>query len=260
MISSIERNQFRMSKSKKQIEDMKKELSEEDNLRLQSIDQALRNLAFAPVDQQTSLISSSQQETKENIEETIGDKTFSQPIVATKIIKTGGTSNQLLLANGDTTDVGDFLPKQSPHVIVQLIIESSDSILDQGIRIMKNKANWDSFVLIGCNTNLADKDGVWKVGSTSSQFRIQKQEDYAYDYKGLIINFDCTSLKFNNQIIAPSPIELATQQSIAYEMYESRSWDTLTAQNDRVYISLLIAHSDPNTEQLVIYLQMLQCM
>ncbi|KAA6396759.1 MAG: hypothetical protein EZS28_007712 [Streblomastix strix] len=45
MISSIERNQLRMSKSKKQIEDMKKELTEEDKLRLQSIDQALRSLA-----------------------------------------------------------------------------------------------------------------------------------------------------------------------------------------------------------------------
>ncbi|KAA6399002.1 MAG: hypothetical protein EZS28_005474 [Streblomastix strix] len=45
MISSIERNQLRMSKSKKQIEDKKKELSEEDKLRLQSIDQALRNLS-----------------------------------------------------------------------------------------------------------------------------------------------------------------------------------------------------------------------
>ncbi|KAA6355753.1 MAG: hypothetical protein EZS28_048720 [Streblomastix strix] len=55
MISSIERNQLRMSKSKKQIEDMKKELSEEEKLRLQSIDQALRNL-FIP-----------QQEIKEDI-------------------------------------------------------------------------------------------------------------------------------------------------------------------------------------------------
>ncbi|KAA6356713.1 MAG: hypothetical protein EZS28_047760 [Streblomastix strix] len=45
MISSIERNQLRMSKSKKQIEEMKKELTEEDKLRLQSIDQALRNLS-----------------------------------------------------------------------------------------------------------------------------------------------------------------------------------------------------------------------
>ncbi|KAA6393160.1 MAG: hypothetical protein EZS28_011315 [Streblomastix strix] len=45
MITSIERNQLRMSKSKKQIQDMKKELSEEDRLRLQTIDQALRNLS-----------------------------------------------------------------------------------------------------------------------------------------------------------------------------------------------------------------------
>ncbi|KAA6387208.1 MAG: hypothetical protein EZS28_017264 [Streblomastix strix] len=45
MISSIERNQLRLSKSKKQIEDMMKELSEEDKLRLQSIDYALNNLS-----------------------------------------------------------------------------------------------------------------------------------------------------------------------------------------------------------------------
>ncbi|KAA6362399.1 MAG: hypothetical protein EZS28_042074 [Streblomastix strix] len=50
MISSIERNYLRMSKSKKQIEDMKKELSEEDKLRLQSIDQALRNLSTSQLE------------------------------------------------------------------------------------------------------------------------------------------------------------------------------------------------------------------
>ncbi|KAA6399969.1 MAG: hypothetical protein EZS28_004508 [Streblomastix strix] len=55
MISSIERNQLRMSKSKKQIEDMKKELTEEDKLRLQSIDQALRNLS-APQEIKAELI------------------------------------------------------------------------------------------------------------------------------------------------------------------------------------------------------------
>ncbi|KAA6373072.1 MAG: hypothetical protein EZS28_031401 [Streblomastix strix] len=38
-----------MSKSKKQIENMKKELTEEDKLRLQSIDQALRNLSAPQV-------------------------------------------------------------------------------------------------------------------------------------------------------------------------------------------------------------------
>ncbi|KAA6380102.1 MAG: hypothetical protein EZS28_024371 [Streblomastix strix] len=68
---------------------------------------------------------------------------------------------------------------------------------------MKNKANWDSFVLTGCNTDPAKRDAVWKVDSTSSQFRIQKYEDQAYDFKGLIIDFDCSTLKFNNQFIAP---------------------------------------------------------
>ncbi|KAA6374360.1 MAG: hypothetical protein EZS28_030113 [Streblomastix strix] len=65
----------------------------------------------------------------------------------------------------------------------QMIIEPIDDIRNQGIKIMKNKANWDSFVLTGCNADPQDTDGVWKIGSTSSQFWIQKQEDQAYDYK-----------------------------------------------------------------------------
>ncbi|KAA6373225.1 MAG: hypothetical protein EZS28_031248 [Streblomastix strix] len=112
-----------------------------------------------------------------------GIKTFLQPIYGTKFIITGGASNQILLANGDTQDTGDFLPKYYPHAMGQLTIEPNDDIRNQGIRIMKNKANWDSFVLTGCNAGPSDRDGVWKVGSTSSQFRIQKQEDEAYDYK-----------------------------------------------------------------------------
>ncbi|KAA6362040.1 MAG: hypothetical protein EZS28_042432 [Streblomastix strix] len=115
---------------------------------------------------------------------------------------------------------------------------------------MKNKANWDSFVLTGCNADRTDRDGVWKVGSTSSQFRVQKQEDQAYDYKGLIIDFDCTTLKFNNQLVAPlptPPIEYAIYQSIAYGMHEHLIWGTVKSQKDRVYISLQITHSDPNT-------------
>ncbi|KAA6394229.1 MAG: hypothetical protein EZS28_010245 [Streblomastix strix] len=82
---------------------------------------------------------------------------------------------------------------------------------------MKNKANQDGFVLTGCNADTQDTDGVWKVGSTSSQFRIQKQEDQAYDYKGLVIDFDCTTLKFNNQLVSPlptPPIENAIKQTI----------------------------------------------
>ncbi|KAA6388009.1 MAG: hypothetical protein EZS28_016464 [Streblomastix strix] len=54
-----------MSKSKKQIEDMKKELTEEDKLRLQSIDQALRNLAQRP---ESTIIATPQQEIKTEIE------------------------------------------------------------------------------------------------------------------------------------------------------------------------------------------------
>ncbi|KAA6386485.1 MAG: hypothetical protein EZS28_017988 [Streblomastix strix] len=48
-----------------------------------------------------------------------------------------------------TTDVDQFLPKYYPHAMGQLIIEPNDDIRNQGTRIMKNKANWDSFVLTG---------------------------------------------------------------------------------------------------------------
>ncbi|KAA6384065.1 MAG: hypothetical protein EZS28_020409 [Streblomastix strix] len=64
-------------------------------------------------------------------------------------MKKDGTANQLLLANGETSDIGDFLPKQYPHALGQMIIEPNDDIRNQGLRLMKNKANWDSFVLSG---------------------------------------------------------------------------------------------------------------
>ncbi|KAA6385202.1 MAG: hypothetical protein EZS28_019270 [Streblomastix strix] len=131
-----------------------------------------------------------------------GYKQFTQPIQADKFIKTVGTDDQILLANGDTSDIGDFLPKYYPHAM--------------------------GFVLIGSNADPIDRDGVWKMGSTSSQFRIQKQEDSAYDYKGLIIDFDCISLKFNNQLVAPlptPPIEYATQQTLAKPKFIGSSYN-----------------------------------
>ncbi|KAA6357694.1 MAG: hypothetical protein EZS28_046778, partial [Streblomastix strix] len=83
-----------------------------------------------------------------------GIKSFTQPITANRIIKLGGTSNQILLANGDTID--------------------------------KDKLDYE-------------------------------------------------------------PIENARYSAIAYGMYESRLWGTLTTQNSRVYLSMLMKHSDPNT-------------
>ncbi|KAA6372893.1 MAG: hypothetical protein EZS28_031580 [Streblomastix strix] len=112
---------------------------------------------------------------------------------------------------------------------------------------MKNKANWDSFVLTGCNTDPQDRDGVWKMGSTSSQLRIQKQENETYDYKGLIIDFDCTSPKFNNENIAPKPIEYATQQTLDIGVFDFFTWGQATLLNNRVYISIAITHTNLNT-------------
>ncbi|KAA6367612.1 MAG: hypothetical protein EZS28_036861 [Streblomastix strix] len=82
------------------------------------------------------------------------EQTFLSPIIAGKIIKQGGTSNQILLANGDTID--------------------------------KDKLDYE-------------------------------------------------------------PIENARYSAIAYGMYETRVWGTLTTQNSRVYLSMLMKHSDPNT-------------
>ncbi|KAA6375877.1 MAG: hypothetical protein EZS28_028596 [Streblomastix strix] len=90
----------------------------------------------------------------ENIQIIRGVRTFLSPITAGNFIKQGGTSNQILLANGDT--------------------------------IEKDQLNYE-------------------------------------------------------------PIENAHYSSIAYGMYEQRLWGTLTIQNSRVYISLQITHSDPNT-------------
>ncbi|KAA6369066.1 MAG: hypothetical protein EZS28_035407 [Streblomastix strix] len=161
-------------------------------------------------------------------------------------MKKDGTANQLLLANRETSDIGDFLPKNYPHALGQMIIEPDNDIRNQGLRLTKNKANWDSFVLSGCNIDPTDRDGVWKMGSTSSQFRIQKQQDEAYDYKGLIIDFDCTSLKFNNQLVSPLRIEYATQQTLGIGVFEFFTWGKATLLNNRVYISIGITHSNPS--------------
>ncbi|KAA6392941.1 MAG: hypothetical protein EZS28_011531 [Streblomastix strix] len=119
-------------------------------------------------------------------------------------MKKDRTANQLLLANGETSDIGDFLPKQYPHALGQMIIEPNDDIRNQGLRI-------------------------------------QKQEDEAYDYKRLIIDFDCTSLKFNNQVITPlstPPIEYATQQVVGIGVFDFFTWGKTMLLNKRVYISM----------------------
>ncbi|KAA6396133.1 MAG: hypothetical protein EZS28_008336 [Streblomastix strix] len=102
--------------------------------------------------------------------------------------------------------------------MLQTIIEPNDDIRNQRIRIMKNKANWDSFVLTGCNDDPKNRDGIWKMGSTSSQFRIYKQEDEAYDYKSLGIG-----------------------------VFDTFTCGQVMLQNNRVCISIAVTHSNPDT-------------
>ncbi|KAA6376601.1 MAG: hypothetical protein EZS28_027871 [Streblomastix strix] len=168
MIKGIERNQIHMSKAKKQMSEIEhKELTDEDKIRLQLIDEAISRIKTMPKIglERSETIGETIDDTskpKENIIQTgneivqiiRGVKTFLQPIIAGKIIKQGGTSNQILLANGDTID--------------------------------KDKLDYE-------------------------------------------------------------PIENARYSAIAYVMYETRAWGTLTTQNSRVYISMQITHSNPDT-------------
>ncbi|KAA6365669.1 MAG: hypothetical protein EZS28_038804 [Streblomastix strix] len=127
MIKGIERNSIRMSKTKKQMSEIKhKELTDEDKIRLQLIDDAISRIKTMPKIglERSETIGETIDDTskacninvtsqpKENIIQTgneiiqtiRGVKTFLQPIIVGKIIKQGGTSNQILLANGDTID------------------------------------------------------------------------------------------------------------------------------------------------------------
>ncbi|KAA6364663.1 MAG: hypothetical protein EZS28_039810, partial [Streblomastix strix] len=145
-----------------------------------------------------------------------GYKQFTQAIQADKFIKTGGTDNQLLLANGSTSDIRDFLPKYYPHAMGQLIIEPNNDIRNQGIRIMKNKNNWDSFVLTGCNADPTDGDGIVSPLPTP-------------------------------------PVEQAIKQSLVRGVYESFAWGQVTTYNGRAYISMQVTHSNPNTSSSSTY-------
>ncbi|KAA6359571.1 MAG: hypothetical protein EZS28_044902 [Streblomastix strix] len=101
-----------------------------------------------------------------------------------------GTSQQLLLASGETADVSDYLPKQFPHAMGQMIIEPNNDIRNQGIRLMKNKNNWDSFVLTGCNNDPTNTD----------------------------------------ELVSPlptPPVEQAIKQSLVRGVYESFAWGKL---------------------------------
>ncbi|KAA6398673.1 MAG: hypothetical protein EZS28_005799 [Streblomastix strix] len=59
---------------------------------------------------------------------------------------------------------------------------------------MKNKANWDSFVLTGCDADPSNRDG-----------------------------------------------------SLGFGVFDFFTWGQVTLQNNRVYISIAVTHSDPNT-------------
>ncbi|KAA6369546.1 MAG: hypothetical protein EZS28_034927 [Streblomastix strix] len=105
-------------------------------------------------------------------------------------------TQQEIVANGETVDVDDYLPKNYPQAFGQMIIEPNDDIRNQGLRLMKNKANWDNFVLTGCNNDTQDRDG----------------------------------------LVAPlptPPIEYATQQVVGIGVFDFFTWGKATLLNNR---------------------------
>ncbi|KAA6396318.1 MAG: hypothetical protein EZS28_008156 [Streblomastix strix] len=57
---------------------------------------------------------------------------------------------------------------------------------------MKNKANWDCFILTGCNIDPMDRDGDWKVGSPITT---KSETFYAGDY---VVGLNYGSLVVNS--------------------------------------------------------------
>ncbi|KAA6374280.1 MAG: hypothetical protein EZS28_030194 [Streblomastix strix] len=196
-MTTIQTNQIRVHKSK-HVSLAKKELLEADKIRFQAIDdvitngfrkaiqipqlQILRNeqqltysdelnISSILTPKQSKEFNEEEKPQQKNVvtldtEQTItARKTFLQSIYANKVIKTGGTNDQILLTNGDTANTGDFLPVQYPHAKGSLTLEPNTN-LREGVRIMKSKSNWNSFVFTRCNEDIENDDGVWTGGNT----------------------------------------------------------------------------------------------
>ncbi|KAA6363114.1 MAG: hypothetical protein EZS28_041359, partial [Streblomastix strix] len=199
MIKGIERNSIHMSKTKKQMSEIKhKELTDEDKIRLQLIDDAISRIKTMP---QIGL------DRSETIGETIDDTSKACGInVASKPTNSVGGIN----AKENPTQTGNEIIQVTPE---QLILTEQ--------KITKNSIDFVNLhtdpIIRGVKTFLQPiiAGKIIKQGGTSNQILLANGDTIEKDQ----LDYD--------------PIENARFSSIAYGMYESRIWGTVTTQNSR---------------------------
>ncbi|KAA6380136.1 MAG: hypothetical protein EZS28_024336, partial [Streblomastix strix] len=121
--------------------------------------------------------------------------TYDGNVTATKFIKTGGTNNYILLANGDTKKV---------------VLATSN--YDDGLRISRAvESTGGSAILLGCSrtSNTGVIAGQWQIFTSPNNydnnplgFVKSLSSDSGYTTRGLCISSDVNTLIFNRQIIA----------------------------------------------------------
>ncbi|KAA6369531.1 MAG: hypothetical protein EZS28_034943 [Streblomastix strix] len=314
MIKGIERNSNRMSKTKKQMSEIKhKELTDEDKIRLQLIDDAINRIKTMPqiglersetIDDTSQAGSINAKENPTQIGNEIIQVTPEQLILTEqKITKYKSKYNKdkykqidRTIAQVEPDEVVKNTYLSHPNLsVMKFIIDclwktvttrkrGDDFILssDNFIKLWSliTQENEDDIVIVleeqqkqikERNTLLQVIDNeIIKYFNYLSQF-FRNSIDYVNLYSDQIIRGIKTFLQpiiagkiikqcgTSNQILLANgdtidkdkldyePIENARYSSIAYGMYEARLWGTLTTQNSRVYLSMLMMHSDPNT-------------
>ncbi|KAA6389685.1 MAG: hypothetical protein EZS28_014787 [Streblomastix strix] len=125
---------------------------------------------------------------------------------------------EILLANGTTSDIGDFSPKERPNALVDYTLQPISKLVDTkdtGIRINKGTRGQPSNIYLGSNvykpigvvstseygwviTSQFDGTDIWL---RDAPFQIQKDDDYKNINKEIYVDRDCTQLKFNGKVI-----------------------------------------------------------
>ncbi|KAA6390658.1 MAG: hypothetical protein EZS28_013816 [Streblomastix strix] len=123
--------------------------------------------------------------------------TYDGNVTATKFIKSGGTNQQILLADGNIKAITDFNTSIAPSAYQ---IDPAD-----GIRIARSINNNNCGIYLGCDPNsqtgtLSDQ---WNIANSSDgQFRIGLGSQIVQANKGLIMSADGNTLSFNGSVIA----------------------------------------------------------
>ncbi|KAA6379523.1 MAG: hypothetical protein EZS28_024949 [Streblomastix strix] len=319
MIKGIERNSIRVSKTKKQMSEIKhKELTDEDKIRLQLIDDAISRITEGSGINAIKTMPQISLERRETIDDTskskenptqIGNEIIQvapEQLILTeqKITKYKSKYNKDKYKQVDrTTAQVDSEQAVKNTYLSHPNLEVMKLIIDYLWKTVTTRKRGDDFILSSDNfiklwsliaqENEDDIEIVLEeplMRSHSCIGKSYKKKDLIRVMDILIKNVSISVIDnvlfnsieklyrinkdFTTKILAQSeivkggtsnqillangdtidknkldyePIENARYSSIAYGMYEQRIWGTLTSQNSRVYISLQITHSDPNT-------------